>query len=118
LAVDCQPLFQRECKGKGLILSTKSFLIYFSDSDLISNLFCEELSRFFKTGGKDTISKIYRKLFLAFLFTFTTQKLCVCKFSSSVFQLALLLRTSIALTAGGKDTSDKIAGKRFTKEKN
>jgi len=48
------PFFERECKGKGHFISTKFFFIYFSKKSesfgVKINLFCEELTLFFKGG--------------------------------------------------------------------
>jgi hypothetical protein len=45
------PFFERECKGKSRIISTKFFAIYFSIKfeffGVKINLFCEELASFF-----------------------------------------------------------------------
>ena len=50
------PFFKRECKGKGLFISTKFFLIYFAIKSealgVIINLFCKNWLPFFGVDGK------------------------------------------------------------------
>jgi hypothetical protein len=69
------PFFKRECKGKGLYVSTKFIFDFIRIIWRENQLFCEELSRFLKAGCKDTEWQVTSKVLLQVLFTFATQSI-------------------------------------------